>query len=99
MVDAGACLAALQAAGLPVVGVRLLDPADSSTWSFDGVDVTPAAAAQARALLSALLTQPTIEEPPVLTAEAVLEWCAMKLGVDPIEATLEVVSGMLVKQP
>lgn len=92
---------ALRAAGLPLVGVSLGRLADKTTWR---VDLEPTATdlqqRQASQLVAAFVPLPPAEDPRPLTAEEVLAWCATKLGVDVMDATLEVVAGMTVeKQP
>lgn len=58
--DAQGLIEALRAAGLPVKGLKILDPADPSTWAFVGLD--DGQTAKAIALVTELLKPPP--QPP-----------------------------------
>lgn len=87
----------LRLAGLPVIGVSLGSDGDKATWRVDlEKGATAAHKTQAQQIVTAFVPSAVVDHPP-LDAEAVLAWCATKLGVDVVTATLEVVSGVAVK--
>lgn len=86
---------ALKAAGLPIDGISIGTPSDRATWSVQWT--TPPTKNQeqrAAQVIAAFVPSGQVEQAAPITPEAVLAWCATKLNVDPLTATLEVVSGM-----
>lgn len=83
----------LRAAGLPVIGVSLGTETDKATWRVDlAKDATKAQYTQAAGIVANFA--PVDEEVFAVTIDAVLAWCAVKLGIDPMDAMLEILSGM-----
>lgn len=87
-------LTAAKAAAPNVIGLSITDEADAATWRFDGL-LTEGEKARAIAAVSRSLVPAVVEpdQPVPITAEAVLDWVAQKLNIDPMVATLEVLHG------
>jgi hypothetical protein len=90
----------LRAAGIPIVGVKVLAGPDRTGWI---VEYLPAATPAQKATAANLLASLTVDAPTLLDADAkadldskvlkaIVVWCAGKFGITPNQAKQELIA-------